>query len=63
MKAPCYQCPDRHIGCHAECEAFQEYDRQNKERQKQNLIDSAADRARRAFRNKHLHDLHRGRHK
>ena len=20
---PCYQCPDRHVGCHSECEKYQ----------------------------------------
>ncbi len=25
MKAPCYQCPDRHELCHAECEKYKEY--------------------------------------
>lgn len=22
MKSPCYNCPDRHIGCHATCERY-----------------------------------------
>lgn len=25
MKAPCYQCPDRHDGCHAECKRYAAY--------------------------------------
>ena len=23
--APCMDCPDRHVGCHGECEIYQEY--------------------------------------
>lgn len=26
MKAPCYQCPDRHPGCHGECGKYKAYD-------------------------------------
>ena len=25
MKQPCYNCPDRHIGCHAQCERYKAY--------------------------------------
>lgn len=25
MKSPCYKCPNRHKGCHSECEAYREY--------------------------------------
>ncbi len=23
--APCYQCPDRHVGCHSKCERYKAY--------------------------------------
>lgn len=26
-KAPCYQCPDRQLGCHGTCEKYLEYKR------------------------------------
>ena len=25
MKAPCKDCQDRHVGCHADCERYQAY--------------------------------------
>lgn len=25
MKQPCYQCPDRCMGCHGRCERYKEY--------------------------------------
>lgn len=31
---PCKDCTERHIGCHGECERYQEYDRQNELRRK-----------------------------
>lgn len=24
-EAPCYQCEDRHMGCHSQCEKYKEY--------------------------------------
>lgn len=32
MKSPCYNCPDRHQGCHSECEKYKEYRAKNEER-------------------------------
>lgn len=32
MTSPCYNCPNRHIGCHGECEKYEKFDRANKER-------------------------------
>lgn len=29
-KIPCYKCQDRHGGCHAECERYAEYAKQQK---------------------------------
>ena len=26
LKAPCENCPDRHLGCHSECEKYIAYD-------------------------------------
>ncbi len=31
-KSPCYKCPDRHAGCHSECERYKEYHEKNKKR-------------------------------
>lgn len=31
MKPPCYKCPDRTAGCHAECGRYKEYAEQNAE--------------------------------
>lgn len=25
MKTPCKKCPDRHIGCHAECDSYKDW--------------------------------------
>ena len=25
MKTPCYQCQDRHVNCHSECERYAKY--------------------------------------
>ena len=22
---PCYECPDRHVGCHSECDRYKEF--------------------------------------
>lgn len=39
-KFTCYNCPDRHIGCHAECENYKEakavLDAKNKARREEN---------------------------
>lgn len=31
MKAPCKDCPDRHTGCHAECEKYQTFAKEREE--------------------------------
>lgn len=31
MKSPCKDCEKRYIGCHAHCDAYQEFDRWRKE--------------------------------
>ena len=40
--APCKDCPDRHSGCHAECDKYQEYakymENERKERDKARQI-------------------------
>lgn len=41
INAPCKDCPDRHIGCHGECEAYQTYnaDRERIRASKKTAID------------------------
>lgn len=30
----CYQCEDRHVGCHVDCEAYNEFVKKREERRK-----------------------------
>lgn len=32
MEAPCKDCPDRSVSCHAACERYKQFDTENKER-------------------------------
>ena len=45
MKAPCYQCPDRHVLCHSECEKYiafrAERDRMNADRRIENTVNES----------------------
>lgn len=29
IRTNCYQCPDRHLGCHSECEVYKEFSAEN----------------------------------
>jgi hypothetical protein len=29
--SPCYQCPDREVGCHSVCEKYKTYEKENME--------------------------------
>lgn len=29
--SPCKDCPDRHMGCHSECEGYKNYEKENEE--------------------------------
>ena len=31
VESPCMDCPDRHVGCHGECEKYKAYDAALKE--------------------------------
>lgn len=31
LRAPCKDCPDRHLGCHGTCEKYQEYKKRHDE--------------------------------
>lgn len=31
MKSPCYKCPHRHIGCHAICDKYKEFEASREE--------------------------------
>ena len=33
-KHPCYQCEDRHIGCHSECDAYKQWCEKNEKMKK-----------------------------
>lgn len=45
MKVPCYNCPDRFVGCHSTCSKYIEYDKNRKEvlANKKKDIDQRAD--------------------
>lgn len=32
MKAPCYKCPDRILGCHSDCQRYQEWSEEDRKR-------------------------------
>ena len=40
MNSPCYQCKDRHQGCHAECETYREWDEANEKARQKNFKDN-----------------------
>lgn len=35
---PCYQCTDRHMHCHSECDAYKDFCARNEERRQQGKI-------------------------
>lgn len=43
MEAPCKDCQDRCIGCHAVCVRYIKFDTENKERLRQNAAEHALD--------------------
>lgn len=43
MEAPCKDCQDRCIGCHAVCGRYIKFDAENKERLKQHAAEHALD--------------------
>lgn len=50
-RSPCYGCGSRAVGCHAKCAAYQDFDRQNRERrEKRNRETAAAIGAKESFR-------------
>lgn len=40
MKTPCYKCKNRHQGCHAECEAYIEWNEANEKARQKNFKDN-----------------------
>lgn len=40
--SPCYKCKERYGGCHAECEPFKEWDKDDKERKAQEDVNRKA---------------------
>ena len=43
MKAPCYNCEDRQIGCHAKCERYQSFSDARKAENAKRLHESRID--------------------
>lgn len=43
MEAPCKDCQDRVVGCHAACERYKQFDAWNKERLRKNAVQSELD--------------------
>lgn len=42
MKAPCYGCPDRHVGCHAKCPAYQAFRADKDQENSRRLLEQKA---------------------
>lgn len=42
VPSPCYKCKERYGGCHAECEPFKEWDKDDKERKAQEDVSRRA---------------------
>ena len=42
MSAPCKNCENRHPYCHSTCEAYQAYDRENKERNNKRVLEHSS---------------------
>lgn len=40
MQAPCKDCPDRSVTCHANCEKYKEFAMENAEQRKQRHIEN-----------------------
>lgn len=67
MEAPCKDCPDRYVGCHAVCQRYIQFDTENKERLNKIAAEHALDgyradmvkaarRKQRKFRRDYKHD-------
>lgn len=42
MKIPCYNCPDRSIGCHSACDKYLAFRREREAEYAQNVLNGAA---------------------
>lgn len=38
MKAPCYECENREVGCHATCQEYKEFQAENEEEKKKKIL-------------------------
>lgn len=43
MKAPCYGCEKREVGCHATCQGYKEFQAENEEIKKKKILNYICD--------------------
>lgn len=43
MKAPCYGCERREVGCHATCQGYKEFQAENEEAKKKKILNCMCD--------------------
>lgn len=41
-KAPCMNCEKRKVGCHSKCKEYAEYDRQNRKKRAERMMETVA---------------------